>query len=552
MNFEQFFSRLKSATAALTAGQVMSLALAFVAVVGVTIGSAYYLNTPTYGVLFSDLDPEQSASIVTKLKNDKVPYSLDEGGRTVRVPTTRVDELRLQYASDGIAGGGHVGFEIFDGTSFGTTDFQEKVKYRRALEGELSRTIASIGEVASARVHIAMPKESVFTERDQPTKASVILKLRSNRRLSPGTVDGITNLVAASVEALRPEAVVIMDTFGRPLSKPETGEDPIATQHLERQQRIERDLTAKVVAMVEPVVGAGRVRANVSVRLDSASEESVEDTYDPDAVILSKSSVQSGSSGPTAGIAGGVAGTRGNLPASPGAAGATPAPPSETLVAVAPTPATTTTTQETVNYQISHKNTHRIAPSGEIAKLSVAVLVDGDRPAAADGSTQARTLDVPRIHNIVAAAVGFDAERGDQLSIENIPFEEAPGEEMVTPGIWQRFGPQVFEALRIIGIVAIGMVALFMVIRPMVRSAMSAVPGLPQAALARRAAVAAAVTNAGPGPRTVQDIEAEMDAQLEATDAQRLPVLTKRMAALTQKEPENAAKLLRTWLSEGK
>lgn len=561
MNFEQFFARLKSATAALTAGQVMSLALAFVAVVGLTIGSAYYLNTPNYGVLFADMEPDAASSIVTKLKNDKVQYVLDEGGRTVRVPAARVDELRMQYASDGGLSSSTGGYFLFDRTNFGQTEFVEQVNYRRALEGELARTIGSIGEVASARVHIALPQRSVFTDRDQTTKASVILKLRSNRRLAAPTVDGITNLVAASVESLRPESVVIMDTFGRPLSKPEPGDDPVATQHLERQQRIERDLVAKIVAMVSPVVGEGHVRANVSVKLDAASEETIEDTYDPDPVVRSKQVISAGSTGATAGMlappstlaplqAGGVAGTRANLPVSPAQGGAAAAP--ETTVAVAPTPAQTTNTSESTNYEVGHKNTHRIAPAGDIAKLSVAVLVDGDRPASADGSTPAKTLDVQKIHGLVSAAVGFDADRGDQITVENIPFEETPAEEMITPGVWQRYGPQAFEGFRIVGVVTLAALAIFMVILPMARGALAATPQMPQAALARRAAVVAAVANAGPGPRTVQDIEAEMDAQLEATDAQRLPVLTKRMAALTQKEPENAAKLLRTWLSEGK
>jgi flagellar M-ring protein FliF len=285
----------------------------------------------------------------------------------------------------------------------------------------------------------------------------------------------------------------------------------------------------------------------------------VEDSYD-NPVVKSKQVVAAGSTGAIAGIVappstlaplqtGGVAGTRANLPPSPNTGG-TPAPAATTTLAVTPSPASTTNTTEVTNYEVGHKNVHRIAPAGEIVKMSVAVLIDGDRPASADGSTPAKSVDIQKIQELVKSAVGFDAERGDQMAIENIPFEEAPAEEMVTPGVWQKYGPQAFEAVRILGIVAIGVLALFTIVRPMVRGALAAVPAAPQMAMTRRAAVAAVVANAGPGPRTVQDIEAEMDAQLEATDAQRLPVLTKRMAAMTQREPENAAKLLRTWLSE--
>ena len=146
-----------------------------------------------------------------KLKADNVPYQLGDGGRSVSVPVERVDELRLQFASDGLPSSGRIGFEIFDRTAFGTTEFLEHVNYRRALEGELGRTIRSLSEVASARVHIAMAKDSLFVDQDQPAKASVVLKLKANRPLAPATVRGIAGLVASSVEALRPESVIIID-----------------------------------------------------------------------------------------------------------------------------------------------------------------------------------------------------------------------------------------------------------------------------------------------------------------------------------------------------
>ena len=151
MNIEQFFARLKAAAEALSGKQLGSLSVAFVAAVSLTIGSAYWLNTPNYGVLFSDMDSESASSVITKLKADKIAYAIGDGGKTIRVPETRVDELRLQFASQGMPGSGHVGFEIFDKTAFGVTDFLEHVNYRRALEGELARTISTISEVAGAR-----------------------------------------------------------------------------------------------------------------------------------------------------------------------------------------------------------------------------------------------------------------------------------------------------------------------------------------------------------------------------------------------------------------
>src|SRR5262249_4110463 len=155
MNLDQFLARLRNAAATLSGKQIASLSLAFLAAVALTIGSAYWLNTPSYGVLFSGMDSESAGAVVDRLKSDKVQYVLDDGGRTIGVPAARVDELRLQFASQGMPGSGHVGFEIFDKTAFGVTDFLEHVNYRRALEGELARTISTISEVAGARVHIA-------------------------------------------------------------------------------------------------------------------------------------------------------------------------------------------------------------------------------------------------------------------------------------------------------------------------------------------------------------------------------------------------------------
>src|SRR5262252_1175995 len=173
----------------------MLLAVVFVAVVGVVVGSAYWMSAPTFTLLASDLDAESAAALVSHLKDVKVPYELTDGGRSIRVPAERADELRLDVAGTGLPSAGRIGFEIFDKPAFGTTEFLEQVNYRRALEGELGRTIATLSDVASARVHIAMAKDSVFADKDQSAKASVVLKLRNNRPLAPATVNGITGLV---------------------------------------------------------------------------------------------------------------------------------------------------------------------------------------------------------------------------------------------------------------------------------------------------------------------------------------------------------------------
>jgi flagellar M-ring protein FliF len=546
MNIEQFFARLKAGAEALSGKQLVSLTLAFLAVVGLTIGSGYWLNTPNYGVLFSDMDSESASTVIAKLKEQKVAYVIDDGGKTIRVPTTRVDELRLELAGQGMPGSGHIGFEIFDKTAFGVTDFLEHVNYRRALEGELARTISTISEVAGARVHIAMPQPSLFSGRDQPTKASVILKLRNKTQLAPSTVAAITGLVSASVESLKPEAVVIIDNFGRPLSRTEDQDDASGAVGIERQQRIERELSARVINLIEPIVGSGRVRVNVTAKLNSDTNEETEEKWDPTPVVRSQQTVTQ-TAGGVPGAAQGIAGSRSNLPPDP------TKPEAPATASVTNLPTSGAHTAETTNYEVSKLTRHSLQPRGDITKLSVAVLLDDGHPAAAGADQQPAAAkprpaeEIQKIHGLVAAAVGFDADRGDQLTVENIAFEEAPVETPATPGAWQKYGPQVMEAVRVLGIVALGVFALFGVIRPIVKGSLAA--GVPGTAMAKSGPVAVAKAGMG-GARTVQDLEAEMDAQLSVAGPQRMPVLTKRVAALTQREPENAAHLLRTWLAE--
>jgi flagellar M-ring protein FliF len=548
VNFDTLFARLKASAAALSAKQLTSLTIAFVAVVALTIWSAYSLNEPTYGVLFSDMDAESAASVVSKLKNDKVQYVLDDGGGTVRVAVNRIDELRLGFASAGMPSSGRMGFELFDRTAFGVTDFLEHVNYRRALEGELARTISTISEVAGARVHIALPQPSLFVGREQPTKASVVLKLRHNRHVQPATVTAITNLMAASVESLKPEAVVIIDNYGRPLSASGQQPDEADGVPFERQMRIEQDLTTRLVAMLEPIVGAGRVRINLNAKLRSETQEQTEERWDPNPVVRSHQSVSQGGAGRSGGTppAQGIAGARSNLPPDPAPAAAPTAAAAATAAAVPPTPVVVPSPAgqlaETTNYEVGKVTTHSLQPRGDIARLSVAVVVDDERPASAKEKPKPRTAaDIQKIHGLVAAAVGLDTARGDQLTVENIAFEETPVEEIVPPTFIQQYAPQALEVGRVLGVVIIVIAVLLLVIRPIVRGTLSGSVALQTA------------SGSLPVPRTVEDLEAEIDAQLAgaaAGQSRRMPVLTKRAAALTEREPENAARLLRTWLTE--
>ena len=551
------FAQLKRLFTTLTIGQIATLGAVLVAVVGLVVGSAYWVNTPSYTLLYSDLDAESAGAVVTQLKNAKVPYVLDDNGRSVRVASDRIDELRLDMASQGLPATGRVGFEIFDRTAFGTTEFLEHVNYRRGLEGELARTISTISEVSSARVHIALAKDSLFTGDAQPAKASVVLKLRNNRPLAASTIAGIAGLVAGSVESLRPEAVVIVDTFGRPLSKTDGDHEVESGVDLDDQRRVEQDLATKVVALLEPVVGPGHVRVNVSARLSSNSEEQTEERWDPTTVVRSR---QASSDVGSLASPQGVAGARAN------------APPNSSTAPAAPTITTASTqtgrTSETTNFEVSKLTRHTIAPSGQLARLSVAVILDDERSVTKDAEGKVQTTskpreatDIERIKGLVSAAVGLDPARGDQLTVENIAFEEAPVEEEVpAPSGWRQYAPQLtpdlgMQALRVLGVVVLAIVAIFVVLRPMARAAFPPQLAAATAGGAARVAAPAAPAGVAQGGRSVADLEGDIEAELDANEipaagALRLPALTKRISKRAEEQPENVAKLVRSWLTE--
>jgi flagellar M-ring protein FliF len=548
MDPQQLASRLKTLASSFTATQLATLALTFVLVVGVIAGSTWWLNRPNYALLFADMDPETAGQIVTKLKTQKVSYQLDPGGRGIRVPADKVDELRIDLTASGLPASGRVGFEIFDRTAFGATEFLEQVNYRRALEGEIARTIGTLSEVASARVHIAMGKDSLFGE-PRPAKASVVLKLRGQRAMAASTISGISNLVAASVEGLRPESVVILDSFGRPLARPESDDDdPLGAAQTERQQRLERDMAARVVALLEPVVGEDRVRVNVALKLNPATHEETEERYDPNAVVRSRQSTADVASSAAAAM---VAGARANAVPPVDAQGKTVAP------VTGPAGPSSSRSAEITNYEISRLTRHTIQPPGNVARLSVAVIID-DEPVvskAKDGTTKiTRTPrkheDLQKIQGLVAAAVGLEADRGDQLTVENVSFEEPPVDEPVPPTMLQKYAPQMWEGGRMLMIGGLGLVALLLFVKPLMQRA-----GVQQALNRPALAVATAMPAPGQPLRTVADLESEIESQIDASVAQtaeqrRLPVLTKRVAALSAQQPESVAKLLRHWITE--
>jgi flagellar M-ring protein FliF len=373
--------------------------------------------------LYTAMAPEDAAAVVQKLKETGIDYRLDDGGASVLAPSSKIAESRLALAAAGLPKTGRIGFELFDKSAFGATEFVEHVNYKRALEGELERTVMSLAEVEQARVHLTLPKESIFLDKQQPAKASVVLKLRSAARIAPQNVQAIANLVASAVEGLAPESVSIVDADGNLLNRPKrTGDNDaseITAEALEVRQQLERDLVAKVVSTVEPLLGQDRFRAGASVECDLTSGEQQEETYDPTHSVMASSQKTEDVSDRAS--SSGVPGTASNLPGGAGhPAGSGNG---------------TSRRTENVTFQSSRivRQTH--IPQGIIKRMSLSVLVDNTVRWEGAGAARRRILEPPApetlktIKDLVAAATGFNAERGDQLIVESLPFESSLNSE---------------------------------------------------------------------------------------------------------------------------
>lgn len=402
--------------AALSRRQKISIAAAAVAVAAALFGFSYWRQQTGYRPLYTGLAAEDAGAVLQKLKQANVPYRLADNGTAILVPSERISELRLQMAMDGIPKTGRLGFELFDKTTFGATDFAEHVNYRRALEGELERSVSHLAEVEEARVHITFPKDSVFLESRQPAKASVMLRVRPGAQLSAQNVQAITHLVSSAVEGLAPEAVSVLDTRGNLLnrSRQKTGDDLEASDsNLEYRQKIERDLLQKVRATLEPLLGADRFQAGVSVDCDFTSGEQSEENYDPAKVVM-LTSMKTEDNVPGA-VASGVPGTASNLPRPASAP------------AVSATAAVRRT--ENVTYQPSRVVRRTRQAQGSIKRVSVALLIDQDIRWDGPANAPRRVLVPPApeklksIRDLVAGIVNFDQTRGDQIVVESLPFD---------------------------------------------------------------------------------------------------------------------------------
>ncbi len=522
-------ARLKRFAADLSALPPVQKVL-LIGVVGTALAGVFVflvsVQRPSYVLLYSGLSSEDAAAVVEEIETDKVPYRIAGGGANILVPADQVYEVRMRLAGQGLPRNG-VGFEIFDKVQIGTTEFVQKMNYRRALEGELARTVSQVRGVDRSRVHLSIPEETVFVEDRQEASASVFLKLGPGVQLHPKQVQGIVYLVSGAVEGLQPEQVTVMDTLGRMLNGPrdESFEAGLSSSQTEYQQRFEGNLQKSIETMLEKVIGQGKVVAQVRGSFNFEQVQKTEELYDPNVTAVRSEQTSKEKSSGTTGTAAGIPGTASNIPGEGSGAGSGAA--SNTFQRQ----------NETLNYEINKVTRHVVEPVGRLEKLSVAVLVDGTYQSAGEGETKTyvpRTDDeLGKYETLVKGIVGFDEARGDQVHVENIPFEtDLKGDWFETEASGGFITPLMIVLLRY-GLVALfGVLFLFFLIRPLI----------------------AWLTSQPSGPAGFPATVAELETALQG---HRLPGLSsdpKEMRTAVQKlvhdDPALATTLVREWLNE--
>lgn len=420
----------------LRANPKIPLMVASAAAVAIVVALVLWAKSPDYRTLFSNLSDQDGGAIVSQLTQMNVPYRFADNGGAIEVPADKVHELRLRLAQAGLPKGGAVGFELLDQEKFGISQFSEQVNYQRALEGELSRTIETLGPVKSARVHLAMPKPSLFVREQKSPSASVTVNLEPGRALDEGQISAVVHLVSSSVAGLPPGNVTLVDQSGHLLTQSNTNARDLNDAQLKYAADVESRVQRRIEAILGPIVGNSNVHAQVTAQIDFDNKEQTEEQYRPNgdasqAVLRSRQvneSEQIGSPYP-----GGVPGALSNTPA--------PAPTAPIATQPANNNTRTTSTQssggprntqrnETSNYEVDRTIRHTKRNVGDIQRLSVAVVVN--YRTLADGKTQALSAEqMKQIDDLTREAMGFSSQRGDTLNVVNSPFtqsEETGGE----------------------------------------------------------------------------------------------------------------------------
>lgn len=408
------------------------------AAISIVIILFFWAKTPDYRPLYSNLGDQDGGAVVAQLAQMNVPYRFDEQRGAIMVPEDQVYGLRLKLAQQGLPKGGTVGFELLDQEKFGISQFSEQLNFQRALEGELSRTIDTLGPVKSSRVHLALPKASLFVQEQKPPSASVTLNLQNGRTLDAGQISAISHLVSSAVSGLSADNVTIVDQNGHLLTL--NGSQATETSQLGYINKVESDYQRRIQAILAPIVGSSNVRAQVTAKIDFSTNEQTAELYQPNSAADKKAIRSRQSSGSEQGgkaAAGGVPGALSNQPPVPTTAPIeTPATGQTTTASVSRVPYSNHN-DETINYELDRTLTHTRRNPGEIERLTAAVVVNY-LPDKEGNPAALTTAQMDQINQLVKEAMGFSAQRGDSLSVINSPFTRA--DDDVAVPFWKQPG----------------------------------------------------------------------------------------------------------------
>lgn len=506
---------------AMPAGKKTAILALLVMTIAGTMLLFSWIEKADYQVLYSNLSEADAGRIVQELRDKKVPYRL-EGAGVILVPSSEVYDLRLDLASSGLPQGGSIGFEIFDNTSFTTSEFVQKLNFKRALEGELSKTIRSLTGVDQCRVHLVIPDKSIFAfqEEKPETSAAVFISLAQGRKLNAHEIQGVVHLVSSSVEDLRPESITVVDSKGELLTRPtDDSLMGLSNTQMEYQQSFEKNMISKITSILEPVVGRGKVQAKVSSQFDFTRSERTEETYDPEGVVVrseQKSTEKTTSGGGTAGIPG----TASNLPG--GAAGQASSSGGQSQKQ-----------DEMINYETS-KTIKRVVESPvTLERLTVAILIDGLLPSQEKSVEKPEDYvkrsedDIRYYEDIVRKTIGFTEDRGDEISVTVMPFTKIETGEIIEAK--SNYMPLVFTVLKYFVPLVVALLVIFFVIRPLI-NVITKAPAAPVAAQGVEVGVGVGV---GAGGTPAAELTSKSD-----------------VVEWAGENPQEAAGVVREWLEE--
>ncbi|RZI98137.1 MAG: flagellar M-ring protein FliF [Brevundimonas sp.] len=505
-------------------------------------------------LLYSNLDLREASEVTTALDSAGIKYSSKGDGSTIFVSRDQVGEARMLVAGKGLVTSGSVGYEIFDNQSvLGQTEFQQNLNAKRALEGELSRTIMSMRGINSARVMIALPERQLFaTQAGEPTAAVVVGVTGS--QLSGAQVQSIRNVVASSIPNMKPEKVTLTDTSNRTLAAGTNGDGFSAASAEEARGQTESQLQARIKDIVEGVVGVGAARVQVTAEIDHSRSTTQQQQYDPDGQVVRSTSTNGSESQDTTGASDGGATATNNIPG-----GQAPG--------ITPVGSRDTQNTETTNYEISNTTTTTVKEAGEIKKLAVAVVVDGKYTPPASGNGEPTYAPVSeedraKIDALVKAAIGFNAERGDTVQVTAMRFNRdasTVGGEEGKSSLFDFTKNDIMRGVELLVLLITGLLLIFFVLRPLLKTAQGGGAGMPQLAGAGGAPVTQLQTAmvAGGDPMAHQSQmllpPSEMDHRIDIArfEGQVKASSIKKVSDFVEKHPDESTAILRSWVHEG-